>query len=207
MLIGSREFGALLAGVVLAGGTQLVLIDGRVLEGSDARRDGGEYVLTLESGTAITVPVELVELVKLEGTGQRDEPERPPVDEPSAEDSDETPTGPTGIRSGRGQTVAGTPVDLPSRSEQLAVFDKPSRFQRDIVDNEWTPTTDWNMDPNTQNNFAPSTWSSGPIDPGWKPTSSWDRDSDALAGSRSTFRKGVFDSTWTPTDGFARNND
>lgn len=157
------------------GHAELELIDGRVLGGTDVRREGAVYVLTLEGGGTISLPVELVASVRLFGKG--DKREQP-------------------------QTLAGDPIDLPTRSERLEVLGEPAGFQQGISDPTWAPKSDWDMDPVRQNNFAPSTWQKSPIDPSWKPTSDWDADDDVLASSRSTWQKSPIDSKWTPTDGF-----
>ena len=157
------------------GQAELELLDGRILGGTDVRREGAVYVLTLEGGGTISLPVELVASVRLFGKGdERDQP----------------------------KTLAGDEIDLPTRSEQLEVLGKPSRFQKSISDPTWAPKSDWNMDPVQQNNFAPSTWQKSPIDPSWKPTSDWDADDDVLESSRSTWQKSPIDSKWTPTNGF-----
>ena len=70
--------------------------------------------------------------------------------------------------------------------------------------NDWVPTTDWNMDPRVQNNFAPSTWAEDVIDPTWEPESAFDKDEDVLAPGRSTWQKSIIDNTWKPQDGFAK---
>jgi len=153
--------GALTA--IAGGQAELELVDGRVLAGSEVRREGDVYVLTLDNGEALTFPVELVKTVHLFG---------------------------------KGEPKPATPA------EQLEVLGEPSRFQKNIVDSRWTPETDWDMDPEKQNNFRPSTWQESPIDPTWKPTSAWADGKDVMARSRSTWQKTTIDSSWTPTDGF-----
>ena len=61
----------LLLAVSVADETQLVLIDGSVLSGKEVRREDGTYVLTLAGGDQVTLPEELVEIVRL--TGQAEE--------------------------------------------------------------------------------------------------------------------------------------
>jgi hypothetical protein len=153
------------------GQAELELVDGRVLAGTDVRREGDVYVLTLEGGNTIALPVELVATVRLFGTG--------------------TP-----------RNLAGHEAKVPTPSEQLEVLGEPARFQKSIVDSTWVPESDWDMDPEKQNNFRPSTWQESPIDPNWKPTSAWDESKDVMARGRSTWQKSPIDSSWTPTDGF-----
>jgi len=194
---------AVLAGLLLVsatGGvapaeTRLVLRDGQVLIGTSLRRESGNYVLTLEGGQTVSLPVELIEKVELEGqapppTGlTRSEPQQL-GGQPAALPEPSEP-----------QQLAGEPVRPPTRSQQLAVLGEPARFRRDVVDPTWVPTSDWDMSPE-QNNFNPAKWSKGVIDPTWTPKSGWREEQDVLADSRSTFRKSIIDSTWTPTDGF-----
>ena len=187
------------------GDTELQMVDGRVLRGTDLRRDNGTYVLTLESGAEIALPMELVESVRLVETDEPDE-EWSPEDVHSGQPTELTgrpvPEGPTGLRSGGPQTLAGRTVTPPRTSEQLEVFGEPARFQEDIVDNRWEPQSDWEMNPEKQNNFAPSSWSKGVIDPNWEPKSAFDPQKDVLKNSRSTWSRSIVDSSWEPTDGF-----
>ena len=158
--------------------TELVLIDGRVLTGTSVRRDGSDYILRLENGSEIAFPVDLVQAVRLAVQGSpytvSDEP----------------------------QQLVGPPAPVPQQAEQLEVFDEPSRFPQDIVDSSWTPSTDWDMDPNRQNNFAPSKWANDIVDSSWEPRSDWNAGDDVLKSGRSTWQKGSIDSSWTPTSGF-----
>lgn len=190
-----RPIVALLAVLVTAGAiyaaTELVLMGGRVVVGDEVRREGDNYVVRLETGQAMVFPADLVEEVRLVG---EDEPEPPPAPEPEV---------PTGLTYEEPRVLAGEEVRPPRAGEQTAAIGRPSRFQDDVIDPTWHPTTDWNMDPETQNNFAPSTWAEAPIDPTWHPTSAFDRDEDVLADGRSTWQKSIVDTTWKPTDGFA----
>jgi hypothetical protein len=217
-----RRFRSLAVGalvmVILAthpveGDTELVLVDGRVLQGTSVRRDGGEYVLTLETGDEISLPAELVESVRLRARREDEVPEEtePPLPglgfraagpEPL---SVAPPEGPSGLIVSDPQQLEGMPVRPRTPSEQTAVFGEPARFQPDIVDNSWEPSSDWDMDPEKNNNFAPSTWAEDIVDNSWEPKSAWDPHAeDVLKSGHSTWQKGVIDPTWTPTDGFTR---
>jgi hypothetical protein len=198
-----RRSALLLLGLIVAAGaalaaTELVLQDGRVIEGVELRRDGDSYVLVLESGDAIVIPTVLVKVVRLAGA-------RGPLTRAEPQELGEAPpAGPSGLVRAEPRTLAGPEVRPPKTSEQLKVFGAPAQFQQDIVDNEWQPSSDWDMDPARQNNFAPSKWAENVIDPHWQPESAFDADKDVLAGSRSTFQKSIIDNSWAPTDGFAR---
>jgi len=184
------------------GDAELLLVDGTVLHGTGVRRDNGIYVLTLEDGSEAAFPEELIQGVRLIQAGD-------PVSSSGAlrpaeprELGAPVPDGPSGLRRDGPQTLAGRPVEPPRRSEQLEVLGPRAEFQKDIVDHGWRPESDWEMDPEKNNNFAPSTWSDGVIDPNWQPESAFDADDDVMEKSRSTWQKGVIDSTWEPTDGF-----
>lgn len=186
---------ALVAWVGARSGVEVELIDGQVVRGTEAERDGDSYVIRMEDGTTIVVPTDAVRTVRLSGVGAQ----TPKPPEPTRPERT-----PDGLTIAEPRTLAGPEVNAPRRSEQLAVFGKPSEFQRDIVENRWTPETDWNMDPTTQNNFAPSTWAKGPIDPTWKPQDAFAGGGDVLDGGRSTWQQGPVDTSWQPQDGFAR---
>ncbi len=178
MLLHTLGWVVLLSALAGSGQAELELIDGRVLSGVEVRREGAVYVLTLESGAMVSMPVELVASVRLFLKG---EPESGP----------------------KSETLAGDDTRPPTAQEQLEVFGEPARFQNSVISPSWTPTSDWDMDPERQNNFRPSTWQESPIDPTWQPTSDWNNDDDVLASGRSTWQKSPIDSEWKPTDGFA----
>lgn len=199
---------AILVWIALAtptlGEAELVLIDGRVLRGNDVRRGDGLYTLLFENGSEATFPQELVDHVRLLADEDDDADER---DQKAIDEMELTrtpiPAGPSGLRHAVPETLAGVRADAPTTAQQRGTLGEAARFQKDIVDNTWTPSSDWEMDPEN-NNFAPSTWSKGVIDPTWKPESAFDADKDVMKNSRSTWSKSVVDSSWQPTDGFAK---
>jgi len=166
----------------VTGNASLTLTDGRVLEGREVRREGDVYLLALEGGAVIPVPVALVAEV-----GVR---------------ADAAEVVPTGLTYAEPQVLAGAPVEPPRTEDQLAVFGEPARFQQDIVQSTLGPSY-WVPDPD-EHNFNPSKWAKAPTDPSWQPTSAFDPGKDALAGSESTWQKGPVDSTWVPVDGFRK---
>jgi hypothetical protein len=168
-------------------GASLRLTDGRTLEGTDVRREGDVYVLTLPDGSVVPIPTAVVAEVGFTGTA---EPERA------------RPEPPTGLTYPEPQTLAGVPVTPPTTADQLAVFGEPAKFQQDIVRSNLEPTY-WIPDP-AQNNWNPSKWAKPPIDPEWHPTSAFDPSEDVLEESRSTWQKSPIDSTWVPQDAFKK---
>ncbi len=233
---GNKIVGLALGGIVLAlaastlpGETQLVLIDGRILSGTNVRRDGDEYVLLLDNGHEITIPVPLVETVRLEGDDRdvrrRQAEERTaaeaktPAEERAAAavisggltptaprnlSGTSQPSGPSGLQVALPRTLAGEAVRPPTTAEQLRVLGAPAEFTKNIVDNSWTPTSDWNMDPHQQNNFAPSKWADDVVDNSWEPESAFDKNEDVLESGRATWQKSIVDNSWTPQDGFKK---
>lgn len=195
---------------------RVALTDGRMLDGRDLWRESGDYVLELENGETIVIPEAFVEQVQLAGEPAPGE-EEPPEEDPDAwrqksgvvEGQSRTLGGqepstdaPTGIdRDSGARTLAGDPVSPPRTSDQLRVFGEPSQFQKDVVHNDWVPSTDWDM-VNGVNNFAPSSWAKGVSDSAWKPDSAWSGDSDALARGQTQWTKPIVDSSWKPTNGF-----
>lgn len=164
----------------------VVLQDGQVLSGIDVRRQGEEVLLTLEGGNVITLPASIVKEIRLSGDGSPAKKEAP-----------------SAFRNEGPEVLAGEEVRAPRTSEQVANAGSTSRFQQDVVDSNWQPTTDWDMDP-SNNDFAPSTWSRGPVDPNWQPDSAFDAQEDVLAGGRSGWQKSIVDPSWKPEDGFRR---
>lgn len=173
---------ALLVGAAALAGAELVLVDGRVLQGDSVRREGDLYVLSTKTGD-VTMPGDLVDRVQLTG-----EPE---------------PRPPTGFRDAGPQQLAGAPVQPTSPAEATAAIGNPSSFRKSPVDSEWHPTSAYDMNKDVLADSR-STFVQSPINPEWHPTSAFDQNKDVLADSRSTFAKSPIDSSWTPTDGFKK---
>lgn len=162
--------------------TELLLSDGSVLECDKLKLEEENYLVTLKDGEVISLPVELVETVRLTGTGEP----------------------PTGIRVGEAETLVGPETRSPRPEEQVEALGPPAAFRKDLVDNRWQPSTDWEMDPDKQNNFAPSSWPKNLIEPVWRPKSAWEANDDVLAPGRTQWRRSVIDTSWAPSDGFSR---
>ncbi|HET9300672.1 MAG TPA: hypothetical protein VFO11_12065 [Candidatus Polarisedimenticolaceae bacterium] len=173
---------ALLVGAAALAGAELVLVDGRVLQGDSVRREGDLYVLSTKTGD-VTMPADLVDRVQLTG-----EPE---------------PRPPTGFRDAGPQQLAGAPVQPTSPAEATAAIGNPSSFRKSPVDSEWHPTSAYDMSKDVLADSR-STFVQSPINPEWHPTSAFDQNKDVLADSRSTFAKSPIDNSWTPTDGFKK---
>lgn len=176
---------------VALGGAELILLDGRVLQGDSVRKDEDVYVLTTPTGE-MTMPVELVEGVRLTGDP---EPPRP----------EGIPDGPTGFRVGTAETLSGPEIRPSTPEEQTRAIGNPSKFQPSIVDHEWHPQSALSDEDVLAD--SRSTWAPDVVDSTWTPKSAFDEKEDVLAGSRSSWAKSPVDNEWKPTDGFAKSND
>lgn len=166
-------------------GVSLVLADGRVLEGSDVRRQGTVYQLTLASGEIVTLPEASVREIRLTG--------------------ESTKPAPTAIRPSAAETLAGDSDSRrpPSSSTQRRALGPPATFVEPKVDPSWQPAPA--VDPELDV-LAPqrSTFTPSRLDPNWRPESAFDAGVDVLAGSRSRFVAARIDPTWKARDGFGQ---
>lgn len=206
-----RVIGALaalvLASLPAAGAAELVLDDGQVLTGESLERKDDLYLLELESGSVLPIPIELVLEIRL--TGDDDEQaERADVEpQERAELDDDAPA--SGIEPAEPRTLAGRPggADLQDRPEQLAVLGPPARFARGVIDPVWRPRSDWGGRETDVTQFNPARWYRPPIDFRWRPTSNYTRATDVTNFDPADWYRPPIDSTWWPTDGFRRDDD
>lgn len=170
------------AALPAAAGAELLLEDGQLIEGRAVQRKDALYLLELDTGGVLPVPVELVRQVRLTG--------------------DDDPV-PGGLQPAEPQTLAGRPGGpaLPSPHEQVEVLGDGSRFQRNVIDPHWQPTSDWRMDPEL-NNFNPARWYKAPIDSTWHPRSAYRASTDVTQFNPARWYASPIDPTWWPTDGF-----
>jgi len=174
---------------------RLRLVSGQVLEGSDVRREGGNYYLTMMDGGVIPIPFELVEAVELTGE-KKPPPEDVTVDPATGLPSGLTPSSP--------QQLAGEPVAPMSRSEQLGALGESSKFQQGVFDPYWHPKSDWKNNPTDphRNDFAPSKFQDDIVDPDWVPENAYPDDHTDFAPSE--FKKNIIDPSWVPQDAFKK---
>ena len=179
---------ASIAALVLSGtaiqASSLVLTDGQIIKGTDVRREGDSYLVTMAGGNTVAFPTALVKAITLE--------------------DDPKPQAPPGFDNSPPKTLAGPPpADIPSQDpkDQLKVFGPPTKWSKDAVDTTWVPTNAY--DPNVDVMAGSrSTWSKSAIDTTWLPKSAYDKRADVMANTRSTWSKSVVDTTWKPADGF-----
>jgi hypothetical protein len=171
---------AVLSGV--SAGTQVVLQDGQAIDAEDVRRDGDVYVVELEAGGALTIPVSLVSEIRVAERGAQPKPV-------------------PGLTYGEPEQLAGPLVDPLDPADAQAVFGEPSRFRPSVLDPNWEPTSGFPQGDVLAD--SRSTWRPSIIDPSWQPESGFP-EGDVLAGSRSTWREPIIDNTWVPEDGFKK---
>ena len=165
----------------LRAGADLILEDGKVLEGTSLERSKeGVYLLKLEDGQVVIVPVELVKRIRLTG-GEMDD------------------AAPTGLRPGP-ENLAGVPVEPPKTREQLASFGRaPARFRRATVATEWTPVSGLGPD---VTEFNPVRWFRAPTDFNWTPTSAFTVAGDVTEFNPVRWYRSPTDPIWRPTSGW-----
>jgi hypothetical protein len=183
--------------------TQLVLIDGQILSGVDVRRDESVYLLEQANGAVMTIPVEFVKEVRLLGDEKEDgfDPVTGLIYDKPQILAGEEPPDPGGVVTTGPQQLEGPEVNPVTPAEATAVFGEPAKFASDVIDPEWRPSSDWDMDPRN-NDFAPSKWADNVVDPDWTPSSDWSNDIKQNEFAPSTWSESVIDSSWQPTDGF-----
>jgi hypothetical protein len=177
---------ALLAAVTLAGAraeaSSLLLNDGQSIKGSDIRREGDSYFVTMDGGNTVAFPAALVKEIVLEDSPR--------------------PQAPAGFDvSGPKQLAGPPPTASQDPKDQLKVFGGPTRWSKNAVDTTWVPTNAYDPNVDVMANSR-STWSKSAVDTTWVPKNAYDPNVDVMANSRSTWSKSAVDTTWKPTDGF-----
>ena len=150
---GLAAFAALLLAGAFAEASSLVLTDGQVIKGTDVKRDGDSYVVTMVGGNAVAFPAALVKEVKL--------------------GDDTPPTAPPGFDNSGDKTLAGPPAFASQDpKDQLKVFGPPTQWAPNAVDTTWVPTNAYDPSADVMAGSR-STWSKSAVDTTWKPTDSW----------------------------------
>jgi hypothetical protein len=181
-LAGLASLAALvLAGALAEASSSLVLTDGQIIKGTDVKREGDSYLVTMLGGNTVAFPSALVKEVKFE-----DDP--PVVRAPQGFDL----SGPKTL-AGPGEFISQDPKD------QMKVFGGPSQWPKNVVDTTWVPTSAYDPDVDVLAGSR-STWAKNAIDTTVVPKSAYDPNVDVMAGSRSTWAKSAVDTTWKPTD-------
>ncbi len=185
---------------------QLVLQDGRVLDGREVTREEGQYLLELAGNEVMSIPVELVAEVRLATAKKKPKPATGfrKAEPKTIGGSDPVEEAPSGIRDDAApEVLAGIEVRPTRPNEATAALGEPAKFQPGLSDPYWRPDPVFNEE-NDVTNFAPSTWSQGVGDPTWTPDSAYEASSNALTDSESSWQGSVVDNRWAPTDGFKK---
>ncbi|GEM_PF-4378048 len=194
----------LLLSAPLFAGATLTLQDGQVLKGTDLQRKGSFYILHLATGGFITLPVDVVKEFALTDEG---EPDGAPALKNQATGSPVQRILPDRRTESEEETADESPPEtappvLPGRQDMIDPLGKKSSvFRNGVVDPNWTPSSDWDMD-TERNNFRPTRWSESPLDPSWNPTSWFSDRPDSFDGRSVHWQRSVVDNGWTPSDGF-----
>lgn len=152
--------------------SSLVLTDGQVIKGSEIKRQGDSYLVTMSDGSTVAFPVVLVKELRFDDQGPAPTPPPDPV-EKAWRDS----------------------------KEQLKALGPPTQWSPNPVDTTWTPVSGFDLEKDVLAQSR-STWSKSAVDTTWVPKSGFDMSKDVLAGSRSTWSKDAVDTTWKPSEGF-----
>jgi hypothetical protein len=195
---------------VILASSSVVLSDGQVIKGTDIRRDGDSYYVSLADGNTAVFPASLVKEIRIED----DAPPAPPstqlagpvVTPPGPDNGPPTQlAGPVvatpGTTAAKPTQLAGPVVTAPNPADQLKVFGPPTKWSKDAVDTTYVPKNVYDPNADVMANSR-STWSKNAVDTEWKPTNAYDPNADVMANSKSTWSKSAVDTTWQPQDGF-----
>jgi hypothetical protein len=189
--------------------SSVVLSDGQVIKGTDIRRDGDSYYVSLSDGNTAVFPASLVKEIRIED----DAPAPPPSTQlagpvVAVPGSDIAPTQiagpgvtPPGSANTRPAQLAGPVVTPPNPSDQLKVFGPPTKWSKDAVDTTYVPKNAYDPNADVMANSR-STWSKDAVDTTYVPKNAYDPNADVMASSKSTWSKSAVDTTWQPQDGF-----
>lgn len=196
----------LAAGGPLLADFELLLEDGRVLNGVDVRREKGEYLLQMADGQTVSIPEELVAEVRITaghaaGFGMVEA--EPQQLEGDAVDLDDENRPASGMVRGHAEVLAGEEIRPPRTSEQTKALGPPAEFSKGVIDPTWRPESVFNAS-NDVTNFNPSTWAEDIVDHSWTPSSDYTQKSDVSNFAPSTWSESIVDNSWKPTDGFSK---
>jgi hypothetical protein len=191
----------LLAAPVVFADAHLVLRDSQVLSGKSVELEGDLYLLTLESGDVLPLPVALVREVhrsvkpKQTGdeNGEKDEAEELPFLETEA-----VPAGTREVSS-----VDLGVVERPRRLIELPDGGKSaSGFSQSPVDPDWLPGSDYEENP-MLGVFDDSFWPSSLLNPHWVSESGFELPEGEPPFRPDRWNKAAQRAIWKPKEGFA----
>jgi hypothetical protein len=152
--------------------SSLVLNDGQVIKGSEIKRQGDAYLVTMADGNKVAFPVVLVKELRFDDDGLAPAPLPDPVEKAWRDPKD-----------------------------QLKALGPPTQWSPNAVDTTWAPVSGFDVDKDVLAHSR-STWSKSAVDTTWVPKSGFDMSKDVFAGRHSIWSKDAVDTTWKPSDGF-----
>lgn len=163
-------------------GAELILDDGTILSGTAVERKEDTYLLKMEDGEVIPVPVEFVKKLRLTGEDDPAPSGIVPAEPTNLADDDE-------------------PKRPPSTYDQLEAFGRPPASFPKGIEFRWVPKSGLGPD---VTNFNPAKWYRPAHDPIWKPTSAYKASQDVTHFNPARWYRSPIDPTWKPKDGFNR---
>jgi hypothetical protein len=153
--------------MLVSAGTELVLRDGRVLSGKEVERDAGDYILTLEDGSSITLPAEFVESVRLTGEGEPRTLAGEPIREPSREEQLQVLGPPSRFK----EDIVDNDWEPTNDWEMTPEKNNfnPSTWSKPPLDPSWEPESSWDENKDVLASGR-TKWKESIIDPSWSPT-------------------------------------
>ncbi len=166
-------FVALMAApAVVFASSSLVLTDGQVIQGSEIKRQGDAYLVTVDGGNTVTFPVVLVKELRFDDAGSAPSTLADLIEKAWRDSKD-----------------------------QLKALGPPTQWSKSPIDSTWTPVSAFDVDKDVLAHSR-STWSKSAIDTTWVPKSGFDLSKDVFSGRRSSWSKGAVDTTWKPSEGW-----
>jgi len=154
---------------------ELQLRDGKRLTGRSVVQEAGNYMLELESGALLTIPVELVARVLTD-----DEPS--PIEDAPAAPAEAEPAPAAALGAGEFRSVAD--------------------FRRALSDPKWRPENYTDPAPSLDE-FVPSRWYRSPVDSQWKLDSDYSVADDEMRFGSARWSRPLARPLWRPEDGFS----
>ena len=171
--------GLLLVATGVRAEADVVLKDGRTLEGARIELRGDVYLLETGPDSVLSIPWQLVRQIRLRGGDTR---------------------APTGMRVTKAQVLEGPDVPpSPGRREQLEAFGRPPATFPYINETRWHPQDGLGKD---VTEFNPARWYTPQVDPYWKPESAFSAAREVTEFSPARWYKPPITAMWHPRDGF-----
>lgn len=167
---------------------EIVLRNGATLSGVSLERRDDLYLLELDSGETVSLPVDLIREVRFHDV------ERPP--------DDATKPRPAGPPSGSAPAREPSVRHLsPPPSRQLAVFGEDPWTYPPV--RTWTPKSSLGYHTDVTE-FNPVKWFRAPTDPVWTPTSAYDTSNPLPDFNTVHWYRPAYNPVWHPSDGWGR---